>query len=992
MAVLFVYLFSVILKFLTYNCLMSESFAPSGLLKITDLSKFVIACQGNTFLENFILTQSGNSYYYTYTCSNSVSWIASSTTTPTTTAPNDAYGFSSNPTNSLLFLDRHSIICGDNQVIKSVRLVADSYSTIHYEWTCAWIPGFNTVCQPQTKSAKMYGSDYYPINLLTNLVMAPQPYNYLKYFTIKLDYDPQTTQPIYSKGYIYYNYNICKFCDPNCQDCSAYNPYSCTSCAPGYYPLVSLPSYCYLKNTNVYGYFFDSSTNVFKKCESSCKFCNSSQRNCTTCVSYYYPVLNNYDICYLNTVQVPYYYFETDSFKKCDTSCKQCGGPNPGQCQTCNDNYYPLEDNASSCHLNTESVPFYVFNDTQSQFLKCDVSCTFCTRPGFGMCSSCNSNYAPLVDKSTNCYSTDQLVQYYKYSDTDKKFLKCDSKCLYCSGFDTDQCTTCNTNYYYPVADRTGVCRASTEIIPYYVYSSVDMKFLKCHISCSSCSGPNPGECLNCNNTYYPLPDNSKKCYLSTEPVPGYTYNTDKQQFLICDKSCKYCDSVNLKNCTTCAPTYFPLVNNSSSCHTVGETIPYYLDVSNIFKPCFQFCAECANNSTCITCQSNYYLLPDSSSTCYSAPPKNYSITPVGKVFPKCDSSCLTCNGTASNNCLTCQSNLFYLPVNKTCLISCPDGYYSDTNKICQKCDLSCYTCINNSTNCTLCNTDYYKIGPVSPLDNRCYNSSPSGYYLDSRARVYSQCIPPCANCESYSECSSCIPFHRFFSSNKTCDSNCPDGTFWNSNGTVCLKCSPECSTCTFNSTSCTQCSKGYFNNPISSTVPGVKYSCVVSCPSGFYPDSNNTCTRCFDLKMVSHDNTCLSECPTGYYPNANLFCKTCQELGKYILDDGCVATCPTGYTVNKTICSKDPVIQTNTSSTSTTNSSTTPPDKLVLSSPEDIKNTLSDALNSTGPLNNQTMNNLLQISGAISKNSSMLTPELVKSVYDITSNYFITI
>lgn len=71
-----------------------------------------------------------------------------------------------------------------------------------------------------------------------------------------------------------------------------------------------------------------------------------------------------------------------------------------------------------------------------------------------------------------------------------------------------------------------------------------------------------------------------------------------------------------------------------------------------------------------------------------------------------CHSSCLTCSGTASTNCLTCESpNYFYLG---TCRPVCPIvGFYGkNETRTCEPCDSSCLSCAAElNSNCTACNS-----------------------------------------------------------------------------------------------------------------------------------------------------------------------------------------------------------------------------------------------------------------------------------------------
>jgi proprotein convertase subtilisin/kexin type 5 len=76
-----------------------------------------------------------------------------------------------------------------------------------------------------------------------------------------------------------------------------------------------------------------------------------------------------------------------------------------------------------------------------------------------------------------------------------------------------------------------------------------------------------------------------------------------------------------------------------------------------------------------------------------------------------CNSACYTCDGTLSNNCLSCNPlslNKYYDSIQKTCNTTCISGYYNDDslNK-CLLCTNNCTTC-SSIFNCSTCSNPYY--------------------------------------------------------------------------------------------------------------------------------------------------------------------------------------------------------------------------------------------------------------------------------------------
>lgn len=98
-----------------------------------------------------------------------------------------------------------------------------------------------------------------------------------------------------------------------------------------------------------------------------------------------------------------------------------------------------------------------------------------------------------------------------------------------------------------------------------------------------------------------------------------------------------------------------------------------------------------------------------------------------------------------------------------------------------------------------------------------------------------------CSSCESnatmavdhmcYSNCNSTHPYYYL----SICYSSCPTGTYLTSTNVYCLKCGDLCKTCIGSPTSCLSCNDRYLLGD----------SCLTSCPSGYYGDSNSICQLC---------------------------------------------------------------------------------------------------------------------------------------------------
>ena len=123
--------------------------------------------------------------------------------------------------------------------------------------------------------------------------------------------------------------SIYKKCNSSCETCSMKD--LCTKCANDYYPMENdtLNSGNNFKCYNdIHGYYLDHNESIFKKCDNTCETCEIKEL-CTKCVNDYYPMENdslnsgNYFKCY-NSIH-GYYLDHNDSiFKKCNDTCKTC--------------------------------------------------------------------------------------------------------------------------------------------------------------------------------------------------------------------------------------------------------------------------------------------------------------------------------------------------------------------------------------------------------------------------------------------------------------------------------------------------------------------------------------------------------------------------------------------------------------------------------------------------------------------------------------------
>ncbi len=176
----------------------------------------------------------------------------------------------------------------------------------------------------------------------------------------------------------------------------------------------------------------------------------------------------------------------------------------------------------------------------------------------------------------------------------------------------------------------------------------------------------------------------------------------------------------------------------------------------------------------------------------------------------------------------------------------------------------------------------------VSSLTVTSYADQSQLYTIDNVPNTLNpsfDCAYPCNTCNSTntSACITCMTediSNYLYNYNWTCLQSCPSGYYADSDN-VCQKCDSRCKTCSNSSTNCTSCNS-------SSTYPNLYENyCYTSCPSGTYALSN----ICKD---------CSSSCATC--SGASTTCTSCVKTSSayaYLSGSSCISKCPSGYVSN---------------------------------------------------------------------------------------------
>jgi hypothetical protein len=451
-------------------------------------------------------------------------------------------------------------------------------------------------------------------------------------------------------------------------------------------------------------------------CLSSCATCtgvgDSSDNKCVDCnTAVCYNKLVGTSNCITTSDKPVGYYLKGDTWEKCHELCKSCTSTAVGsdmKCEpdSCIQDYFPKEDNMTSCYQGT--VSGYLFDNVLKVYKKqatpippastaspappsspatpttpttptppsnsCFNLCQSCsgypTNPAVDMLcnpNSCISGYYPKFNKMTSCFKVDNPISGFYFDGY--IFQKCYSLCESCKQYPSNpekdmSCDTCISGTY-PKQNNSTSCFSGN--IESYYFDTTDKIYKKCYSLCQTCSQYAEGEshfCLSCKSDHYPL-GKSSNCYKKDENVEGYYL--DGSTFSPCFDSCKTCKgpgSLANPNCSTCKA--------GKSCNN---------------------CTDIVYDNQCLTKCPDDTLYDDKLNTCYAC--KNGKLLQGSSCVNECDSGYY--NKTFI--CASCESGKL-LNQNGKCVESCNEGYVVNEGK-CISCKLTYINLVNKCTEST---------------------------------------------------------------------------------------------------------------------------------------------------------------------------------------------------------------------------------------------------------------------------------------------------
>ena len=381
----------------------------------------------------------------------------------------------------------------------------------------------------------------------------------------------------------------------------------------------------------------------------------------------------------------------------------------------------------------------------------------------------------------------------------------------------------------------------------------------KCHPFCGNCTGPTNYDCKECTEeSIYDCNVCASNAF-SVEGEPGfciddclilegvYAYEGKCSSmyyvfiiYLECYTGCKHCDSSLSTDCTEC---YLPFSLSEGRCLIICA-LGYY--------PYYEICL------------SNIYII-------------------YIYIYIECHPNCRSCSGPSNTDCMTCETDIYWLEEMNGCFEDCPFSYYGISSlnpQICEKCPKACLSC-KNVNHCISCQHGLY----LNRRTNWCVPAEecPFSTSASEETRVCEDCHEVCLSCAGPgpSDCIECkITLGLIKKNIKEYKSGCVDLFCMSRYYTKVLPGGMKtCQKCHY---SCKECNGDYRRN-------------CLECENDRIPVINGTGGYCLDCSQMeigyipdtSSPGVCLEECGDG----RNLGVYECDDAN--LLDgDGCSSKC----------------------------------------------------------------------------------------------------
>ena len=573
-----------------------------------------------------------------------------------------------------------------------------------------------------------------------------------------------------SKYYTFDNkvYYPCNTSIANCEICNN-NKDICSKCEENYYLINDNKTFCF-NDKNLTKYYTPDNKITYILCNNSIPFCDSCYNNtiCRQCGQNHYFLKDNRTHCIIGLNLDLYYTEDNDvSYYPCNEAiinCFECDAKDV--CNKCEKDYYFIGDNRVECKNDFDKNKYYT--EDNIVYYPCDTNFPYCEEcTNKYTCTKCINEYGFLGYDRSKCYFVNNN-EYY--TEDGISYYPCYSNLLNCENcLNKTYCSKCNQTFHFIGFDRTR-CFSISDYTEYYTEDG-GFSYFPCNTEISYCKNCNSkNDCTKCQTNYYFIGNDRNSCVNDRNLNEYYSLDDGKSYFPCYEplENCKNCEVPT--TCIDCQENTYFLRDDTTKCLSLNLK-EYYTEDGKRYYPCsesMEHCLECYNKNFCSRCITDYYLKYEIPNVCFEfATFQNdktyYKLNETH--YKKCSSSmnnCIYCD--IGTECLLCEDDHYYINDDKSkCVhisqIVPEDEYYKIDDYNYYSCGYekiveNCKKC-ENSYSCLLCKDGY---AFQNDLFNKCYSkeSMKIGFYHNDEETMYYPCFENCDYCINGNECQQC--------------------------------------------------------------------------------------------------------------------------------------------------------------------------------------------------------------------------------------------
>jgi len=482
------------------------------------------------------------------------------------------------------------------------------------------------------------------------------------------------------------NYLLCLDYIPNSYSCTS--RINSTKCYDGFYMLKDDRTKCINDSINIEEYYTEEGPMLYP-CDTHFNHCLTctDKSHCTKCKDNYIFLRGETKECFI--FEPNKLYIENNNYYPCYDPfplCDECTAK--GNCNKCLENYYLIKDANNNLKCDQIDVSKYYKNEN-GVYILCSKDINNCEQClNDKVCTKCNNNFYSLKNDYTTCRNDLNLDKYYS-ENNGISYFPCDesiSNCDYCSN--KTVCEKCKENFYFYKGNK-GECIDLINLEKFYKKGD---SYFPCNESITNCDKCSDAKtCYECYNNLKLILNYQNVCYNENILKANLSLIKKNESFYMdCSESiehCASCYSANEIKCLKCEDNYVFLNENQTNCININDLIPLdeYIKINNTnYFTCsykgVNNCLKCENQSMCNLCSNNYALLNFDYSRCIlkSQMQKGFYSDYNEIMYFPCLKNCDICvNG---KECLQCKENFTSFAQNTYCGICDLNVSYINAN------------------------------------------------------------------------------------------------------------------------------------------------------------------------------------------------------------------------------------------------------------------------------------------------------------------------